>query len=146
MRVNKTYLQIRLLHDNAASFLVASGNAEIVNNQIVFTTKEMTPLAAVLKKSIKDTSNLLQELEDKTDDLRIKNAAKHPQHGTILRTEKGAIDFTPEGLINFKKQMKELLNQEVEIIQRVVTEWKENLTEEQLEAFSEVVIPKQNID
>lgn len=114
-----------------------------------FTTKELTKLVVNIKNIIKQSDKLYAGFSEEKTNILIDNCAVDDKTKAIIYDEsKDAAGntirnyrFTKEGQKEVNKQIKELLEKEVEIHVRI-TEGDWVLTDEEKEAFNGIVIPE----
>ena len=89
---------------------------------------------------------LVTNYNDKIGDMRDLSAATHPVNKTILKDANGQHEFTPEGSVKFKKEIKKALEETIEIHQRIVPieDIPTDLTDDEKEAFENILIPQQD--
>ena len=106
--------------------------------------KEENKICVSIKNFSKQLQKVFEEYNDDRDTLQLNNCAVDEKTKVILKDEKGNRQFTVEGEIKLKKDLKDLLLKEVEIHSRIpegIDELIAGLTEEEKEAFAGIVIP-----
>lgn len=136
MKTSKSYLDLIFFVTIGKKYLEKHQDAE---NKISASVKN------VIDKQIKKH---FETYNDELDTLQVSNCAVHETTKVILKDEKGNRQFTIEGELKLKKESKDLINQVVEIHTRIadgIDSLVAELTEEEKEAFSGIVVPLQEL-
>ena len=129
MKVQKTYSE--LIRFNIAAQNYLSKNTD-------------NKICAAIKTFQKQLQTIFDNYNDERDTLQINNCAVDDK-GIIVKNEKGERQFTPQGELKLKADLKDLLNISVEIHSRIADCDYSDLTDDEKKLFSEIVIPKQEI-
>lgn len=145
MKVTKTYTELQVFDAVAANYLVKKGFAEIIPNEgFKYTTKNpSTKLVSCLKQVLKQLAPVFQTLQEELDIIRIMNCAVDPTTKVQLPKINGVRQYTIEGELNLKKEVKHLLKTHIALDARISPDINySEFTPEELVAFSEIVIEK----
>lgn len=145
MKINKSYLQLKTFDAVAADYLIKNGFAEMKEAAFQFTSKEPTKLVSAIKSIIRQLGSHFDFMNEEVDTFKIMNCATDPVTKVQLPKINGQRQYTVQGELKLKKDIKSFLDTEVEIHQRIVEDFGK-LSQLQLETFSDIVIPKQNIE
>lgn len=149
MKKSITYKEAQILNNMLSNYFVDNGYWDVEKKTwSEKCTKEPTKLFVNMRNIKKQVEELQIEYNEKVDDLRLDNCATDEKTGVILHTDVVGKDgqitqikqFTPAGTKKFNKEVKELLEKEVDIHVRI-TEGEFNLTDEQKEHFNGILIP-----
>ncbi len=117
--------------------------------------------AAIIKFADKQLKQIFTDYEDELDNLRLNNCLVDEKTRAVLHKERKLIDangkeiivmdrqFSPEGEIKLKGEIKELNKVGVDVHSRIldgIDDLIKLMTDEEKEAFSEIFIPKQVIN
>jgi hypothetical protein len=117
--------------------------ANVLMDEYYKKNKENKLCASILKFS-KQLQSIFDIYNDELDTIQLKNCAVDPVTKVILKDEKGNRQFTIEGNIKLKEESKLLINKEVEItpiIAEDIEDLIKELSEDQIEIFSGIIIP-----
>ncbi|MEK6879217.1 MAG: hypothetical protein AABY22_06385, partial [Nanoarchaeota archaeon] len=106
-----------------------------------FTDKPVTKLVSNMKNIIKQGGKHFEEFKELSNDIQIDHCAVDEKTKVILREENGSYKFTKEGLKECNKAIKELVEKKV-IIHVRITEGEWELTDDEKEIFSGILIPE----
>jgi hypothetical protein len=101
-------------------------------------------LTESMKKFSKQLTQIGEDYEDRLDTIRLSNCIVDPNTKAILKDAKGERQFTVEGSIKIKEQIKLLLKEKIEITPVIiegVEDLIKQLSEEEVEILSGIVIP-----
>lgn len=135
MKIKKTYSELI--------------NANILMGNYIKKNESDNKICAAIKIFTKQLKVCFEEFNDEKDTLQINNCMTVPEgekKGAIIKDEFGNRAFSPEGELKLKAELKELLKKEVEIHARIpegIDNLIAELDEDELEAFSGIVIPLQ---
>lgn len=152
-----TYNQLQRFDIVATNYLIREGyfNPHVPAigdkpaKRAYYTDKPITKLVANIKNVIKQGDKLYETFNEKQNNILIDNATvdektnailyddSHDAKGNLIRNYR----FTKDQQKEVNKQRKNLLNETVEIHSRI-TNGEFDLTEEEKEAFSGIVIPE----
>ncbi len=93
-----------------------------------------------LKKTVKQAERLWATYTEQAEDLDIEHAAVG-KDGVLLRDERGALQFTKDGIRARNKARKLLFDAEVAVVPFLATDVPAELTEPEREAFAGFVLP-----
>ncbi len=151
MKKSLTYKQIQKFDTAATQYLIKNGYYNNAKEETAtspaksagWTKKENTKLTANMRNVIKQIAQHFKDYSELLDDLQLDHCSVDDKTKTILLDEKGNRKFTVEGLRAYRKDVKKLDEKEVEIHIRITEdEWE--LTEEETELFSGIIIPEPN--
>lgn len=159
MKVQKTYNQLRIFDAVGVKYLVRTGHfklAEEVDGKPVnahYTEAAPTPMSAAIKNVFKNQMvKVFAELNNEIESIEELNAATDPVKKTMLvlvpgnpqKGEKHQYEYTAAGRKKMRDEITALFEKSIDLHQRVVPDWESyNLTDEEKEAFSGIVIPEQ---
>ena len=101
-------------------------------------------ICASIKNFTKQLTQIFENYNDEKDTLQLNNCAVDEKTKVILKDEKGNRQFTVEGEIKLKGEIKELNKKEVEFHSRIaegIEDLIAELTDEEKETFEGIVIP-----
>ena len=96
-------------------------------------------LSYAIRKVNKNITSVVESINENIEDLRIEHCSVD-EKGNVLKDEKGNYKFSKDGLRALAKAVKELNNKIFEIEPFFATEIPDDLTEEQKEIFTGLVI------
>lgn len=139
MKKEKSYRELQQLDNIATAFLKRNGYFD----ENGWTKKEPTKLVTNLKNILKQAGKHFDSYKEKVEDLSIDHCLVDEKTKAILREANGAYKFDKEALKKFNSAIKELASTNVELHVRI-TEGEWDLTDEEKEAFSGILIPETN--
>ncbi len=143
MKVNKTYFEIKIIDALLADYLIR--NNFLADKK--YTDKQPTVFASAAKNILNQIAKHFLILNDEIDSLKIKNCACDPVTKVQL---KGPNDnfgnptrqFTSEGELQLKSDLKALMKVEVELHARIIKEVDLDFkpTDEEREAYTGILL------
>lgn len=141
MKKAQSYKELQRFDNLATAYLKREGYFD----ENGWTKKEPTKLVSNIKNVLKQAGKLFEEYKEKVDDLSIDHCLVDEKTKAILREENGAYKFEKEELKKFNTAIRELANSKVDVHIRI-TEGDWDLTDDEREVFSGIVIPEVSQD
>ena len=141
MKKEQSYKELQRFDNLATAYLRREGYFD----ETGWTKKEPTKLVSNIKNVLKQAGKLFEEHKEKVEDLSIDHCLVDEKTKAILREANGAYKFEKEELKKFNTAIRELANSKVEIHIRI-TEGDWDLTDDEKEVFSGIVIPEVSQD
>lgn len=138
MKIQKTYSELFTFNSVGGTYL--QRHAENKENK----------LAVAIKNFSKQLTKIFEGFNDEKDNLQLDHCVVDPTTKIILKDAQGVRQYTVEGEKALKKALKEFEKTKIECHARIPSTLETSLIEElseiEKEAFSEIVIPKQEIE
>lgn len=139
MKTEKTHKEIRELDATISLYFINNGYWDKEKKQ--FSKKELTKLSHNMKNIKKQAEKILEQYTSDRDDLQIDHCAIDEKTKAMLKHPDGTRQFTQDGEKKLKAALKNLDETKVTIHARI-TEGEWDLTDEEKEVFSGILIPE----
>ena len=136
-----TYKQVEQLRNECNQFLLSSGFLEINKTQtgLDWTDKPATKLSSAVKNVMKQCEKHIAVMEEELSVLRVNNALTDSKTGALLYEKDSQVyQYSKDGLLKLKKEIKEFKETEVEIHQRIVEG--ETIDLDNYEMFADILV------
>ena len=132
-----SYKQVLQLQVEANTFLFNKG---YINEKGELTDKPQPKIVPAIKNVLKQTDKIMAEYNDELDNLRLDHCLVDEKTKAVLKDEKGNYRFSVDGTKKLKADIKKLLEEKVEIHQRIVQD--SEVDPEEYESFIGILIPE----
>lgn len=132
--MKKTFTELKVFENVAVEYLLK--NEYLKDN--AWTEKQPTKLVSNIKSVFKQLPKIFEDFNSQVEDFKDLNCLV-AENGAMLKDENGKHLFSSKGSIELRKSIKDLLETETEISQRII-EGDFDLNEIENEAFKGIVI------